>query len=120
MALTYSAAVKTDRMNATRSYFVNGTLKIRDSSNNVLVTYTLNATAGSVTGSAWNLGFVATTVAAGGTGIANNAVVENSGGTVGLSGLSVGTSGSDVIIDNTNINAGQNVSVASATFNHAV
>ena len=119
MSVNYSVALKTARLNATRTYFQNGVLKIRDSSNNVLVSFVLNATAGSVDGVVWTMAFSADTVQASGTGVAANAVVENSGGVAGITGLTVGTSGTSVIIDNVNINSGQNISITSATITHA-
>lgn len=119
MAVTYTNVAKAVRMNATRDHFVNGTMEIRDSSNVVLVTFTLNATAGSVDNAVWTLTFVDSTVAAGAAGTAHNAVIKTSGGTPDLTGLTVGTSGTDIILDNTNIASGQNVTITSATITHA-
>lgn len=49
MAVTYATAVKTARMTATRDHFADGTLEILDASNNVLVTFGLSASGGTVT-----------------------------------------------------------------------
>lgn len=122
MAVTYSTTVKNLRMEATRGEVANGTLELRDAGNNVLVTYGLDATAGSVTGAVWTLAFDATTVAASGGGAgtnATNAVIKDSGGTAEITGLTVGTSGTDIIIDNQSIATGQDITVVSATITHA-
>jgi hypothetical protein len=119
MAVTYNVAVKEDRMTATMDYFANGTLEILTSGDAVLATFGLDATAGSVTGAVWTLGFDASTVTASGTGTAAKAQIKNSGGSAHLTGLTVGTSGSDINLDNTSIASGQDVTLSSATITHA-
>ena len=119
MAITYNAAVKTDRMTATRDYFANGTLEIQNSSGTALVTFGLSTAGGSISGDTWTLAFDATTVAAGTTGTASQAVVKTSGGNAHLTGLTVATSGADITIDNTSINSGQNITISSASIQHA-
>jgi hypothetical protein len=120
MAVTYAAAVKTARMTATRDHFADGTLEIGTAGMaSVLATFGLSATGGSVSGSVWTLAFDASTVAASATGVAAAAQIKNSGGTANLTGLTVGTSGSDINLDNTSINSGQNVTLSSATITHA-
>lgn len=119
MAVNYVTAVKTARLDATRNRFINGSLEILTAANAVLATFTLTATAGSVTGDVWTLAFAAGTVAAGASGVATQARMKNSGGTVELSGLTVGVTGADINLNNTNIANGQNVSLTSATITHA-
>lgn len=122
MAVTYATAVKTARLNAVATYFANGTLEVLDGSNNVLATWTLNGTGGSVAGAVWTLGFANATVAATGGGGGTAAVaarIKNSVGTVGISGLTVGTSGSDINLNNTNIATGQNITLSAASITHA-
>lgn len=119
MAVNYTNAAKADRMNATRTHFVNGSLEIRTSANDVLVTFALTGTAGSVSNAVWTLAFANGTVSAGDDGVAHNAVIKTSGGTANLTGLTVGTSASDIILDNTNIASGQNVTITSAAITHA-
>lgn len=119
MTVTYSTAVKTARLGATRGEVANGTLEILTAADAVLVTYGLDATAGSVSGTRWTLGFDATTVAATGTGAAAKAQIKDSGGTAEITGLTVGTSGTDILIDNTSIATGQDVTVNSAYIDHA-
>lgn len=119
MAVTYNVAVRTSRLNATRTYFQGGTLEIQTSTGTPIAVFTLTSTGGSVTGNVWTLAFNASTVAAGASGTAAQAVVKTSGGAAHLTGLTVGTSGSDITIDNTSINSGQNVTLSSATIQHA-
>lgn len=121
MTVIYDTDTKTDRMEATREKVASGTLQIRDASNNVLVTYDLDATAGSVSGATWTLGFDATTVAATGTGNAANARILDSGATARVTGLTVGLSGSgaDVIIDEVAIVAAEDITCLGAAITHA-
>jgi hypothetical protein len=119
MAVTYTTAVKTDRMTATRDYHVSGSLVIMTAADAVLVTYAITNPGGTVTGDTWTLAFTASTVAAGAAGTAAKAEVRNSGGTAGITGLTVGTAATDIILDNTSIANGQNVTLSSATIQHA-
>jgi hypothetical protein len=119
MAVTYATAVKTARMTATRDNFANGTLEILTSGDAVLVTFGLDAAGGTISGAVWTLVFDASTVAATGTGTAAKAQVKDSGGTAELTGLTVGTSGSDINLDSVSITAAQNVTLSSATVTHA-
>lgn len=118
MAVTYNTAVKTARITATRDYFANGTLEIQDASNNVLVTFGLSAGGGTIAGAVWTITFDASTVAASAAGTAAKAQIKTSGGSAHLTGLTVGTSGSDINLDNTSISSGQNVTLSSATITH--
>ncbi len=85
----------------------------------VLATFGLSATGGSIATGAWTLAFDAGTVAAGNTGTAAAAQIKTSGATADLTGLTVGTSGTDIVLDNTSINSGQNVTLTSAVISHA-
>ena len=118
---TYAATIKTARMEATRDEVAGGTLELRDDTDAVLVEYDLTASGGTVTGDTWTLAFDETTIAATGAGDADNIVIKDSVGTILISGLSVGVSGSgaNAIIDNVSISTGQQVTVTSATIQHA-
>lgn len=118
MAVTYTTAVKTDRITATRDYFANGTLEILDGAT-VLAEFGLSASGGTISGDTWTLVLDAGTVTASGTGTADGAQIKNSGGTAGITGLTVATSGADVTIDNTSIASGQSVAISAATIQHA-
>jgi hypothetical protein len=117
-APTYDNVVKAARMNATRTAVEGGTLELLEDST-VVAIFTLAANGGSVTNGVWTLAFVANEVAATGTGVVNTARIKNSGGTVRISNLSVGTSGTAIVIQNTNIVSGQDIEITSAVINHA-
>ena len=117
MPFTYTNTVKNTRMTATRDHFANGTLEMRDGTT-VLVAFDLTAVGGSIAADTWTLAFDASTVAATAAGNADNAVIKTSAGTADVTGLTVGTSGTDVILDNTNIATGQDVTISSASVQH--
>lgn len=119
MAVTYAAAVKTARITATRDHFANGTLEILTAADAVLATFGLDAAGGTISGSVWTLVFDASTVSASGTGTAAKAQVKTSGAAANLTGLTVGTTGSDINLDSVSITSGQNVTLSSATITHA-
>jgi hypothetical protein len=119
MAVSYTTATKTARMTATRDHFANGTLEIQAANGTVLATFTLTATGGTISGAVWTLAFAASTVSGGASGNASQAVIKTSGGVADITGLTVGTTGTDIVLDNVSISAGQNVTLSSATITHA-
>jgi hypothetical protein len=118
MAVTYATAVKTARITATRDHFANGTLEILTAADAVLATFGLDAAGGTISGAVWTMVFDNSTVSASGTGTAAKAQVKTSGASANLTGLTVGTSGTDIVLDNTSIASGQNVTLSSATITH--
>ncbi len=119
MAVTYNTAVKTARITATRDHFANGTLEILTSSDGVLATFGLDTDGGDISGGVWTLVFDESTVEATGTGTAAKAQIKTSGGDAHLTGLTVGTSATDIILDNASIATGQDVTLSSASITHA-
>lgn len=120
MAVNYTTAVKTARITATRDELANGTLEIGTSGmSTVLATFGLSASGGTISTDTWTLVFDASTVSASATGTAAAARIKDSGGTAEITGLTVGTSGTDIVLDNTSITSGQDVSLTSATIQHA-
>lgn len=119
MAVTYNTAVKTSRMTATRDYFADGTLEIMTAGSSVLATFGLSVSGGSIASGVWTLAFDASSVTASGTGTAALAQIKTSGGSAHLTGLTVGTSGSDINLTSTSITSGQTVTLSSATITHA-
>lgn len=124
MAVTYSTATKTARMNAVIGEIDGGTgagkLKIRDSSNNILVTLTLTDPCGTASSGVLTFDFdpdISATASASGT--AANAIITDSADVTVISGLTVGTSGSDINLDSTSITSGQTVTITTATITHA-
>lgn len=126
MPITYNTAAKTARMNAVVSTIgANGKLKLLSAADAVLVTYALAATAGTVSGDTLTFsdanagadGIMSANATAGGT--AAKAVVTTAADVVVISGLTVGTSGADLIMDNPVVTNGQATTVNSATIQHA-
>lgn len=137
MSVTYSATVKTNRLNNvndainSKTYVAGsgagsaGTLVIGTSAlsgaTGVLASIPLNNPAATVSGSVLTIAGVPLSATASGTGTAALAELRNNAGTVIVSGLTVGTTGSgaDVIISTTAITAGQTVQLNSGTITHS-
>lgn len=126
MAVTYDAAVKTARITATRDHFADGTLELLSAGSTVLAIFGLSASGGTISGSVWTLVFDSATVtgeAGAGAGTdATQARIKRSaanGGAAHITGLTVGESGTDIVLNNSNIAAGQSVTLTSATITHA-
>lgn len=84
-----------------------------------LSTITFAATCGTVTGGV--LTFSSTPLvdsSAANTGTAAAAIVKSGGATTIISGLTVGTSGSDINLSSTSIVSGQSVTITAATITH--
>ena len=125
MAVTYSTACKQARLEAVIAQIDAGTgagkLKIRDSGNTVLATFTLTDPCGSASGDVLTFDFDPdiSDTSADASGTAANAIITDSDDTTVISGLTVGTSGADINLDSTSITAGQTVTLATGTITHA-
>lgn len=126
MSITYVAAVKTARMNAVVSQIgTSGKLKLFTSADVLLATFALAATAGTVTGSVLTLsdangataGILNTTASAAGT--AAKASITTSADADVITGLTVGSAATDLILDNPVFVSGQAITINSATLTHA-
>ena len=126
MAVTYSAATKTGRMNAVVTQIgTSGKLKLFTAADALLATFTLASTAGTVSGSVLTLsdangataGILNTTASAAGT--ATKATITTSADVDVITGLTVGTSGTDLVMDNNVLASGQAITINSATITHA-
>ena len=109
-------------MTARRDYYADGTLVLMTSANAILATFGLSASGGTVAGDVWTITLDATTVNAAAGGVAAKAEIRRSaanGGGNPITGLTVGTTGTDVVLDNTNLAAGQQVQITGATITHA-
>lgn len=115
--------VKTARMTATRDHFANGTLELLSAADAVLAIFGLEADGGDIANDIWTLQFDASTVVAGaGTATAaTKAQIKTSGGTARLTGLTVGITpgATDIVLNSNLITAGQDVTLSSATVQHA-
>lgn len=125
MAVTYTTAVKNARLDAVKTAIdagaAAGKLEIGTTSMaSVLVTITFNdpSAAAAASGVLTFSGFPKT-VAASATGTAAEARIRDSNNTDIITGLTVGTSGSNINLDSTSITASQNVTINSATITHS-
>lgn len=84
----------------------------------ILARITLNTTPATVSGNVLTISGVPLSATADNTGTAALAELRNGAGTVIVSGLTVGTSGTSIIISNTAITTGQTVQVTSGTITH--
>lgn len=121
MAVNYTNAVKDARLGAVVTQIgASGKLEIGTAGMaSVLATFTLDATAGVASGGVLTLSGMPKNATASATGTAAAARIRTSGNTDIVTGLTVGTSATDIVIDNTSINSGQTVTLSSATITHA-
>ena len=124
MAISYNIAVKNARMTATRDYFAGGTIEILTSGDALLVAFPISSVGGSVSSGTWSITFGGSataghTSAATAGGIAAKAQIKNASGNAHITTLTVGVSGTDITLDNTNIAVNQNVTINSAAITHA-
>ena len=135
MAVTYLASLRTNRLNLVVNALgtataptisttgtAAGTLVIGTSAlsgaTGVLATINLSTTPATVSGDVLTISGVPLSATASATGTAALAELRNNAGTVIVGGLSVGTSGTNVIISSTAITSGQTVQVTSGTITH--
>ncbi len=126
MAVIYSTAAKTARLNAVVAQIDAGagpgTLEIGTTAmGTVLAVLTLADPSGTVSGAVLTFDFDPdiTDSSANATGTAAAAQIKDSNGTVVISGLTVGTSAADIILDSVSITAGQAVTLTTGTITHA-
>ena len=123
MAVTYTTAVKNSRLDAVVTQIGSaGVLEIGTTSmGTVLATIALGNPAGTTSGGILTFsGFPRSDTSADATGTAAAARIRTaSGGTDIITGLTVGTSASDINLDSISITTGQTVTITSATITHS-
>lgn len=124
MALNYSTAVKNARLQAVVDALGSGALLVIGTSalsgaTGVLASVPFASPAFTVAGGVMTAASLPRTITATAAGTAAKAELRTSGGTVIASGLTVGTSGTDVIINATSISVGQTVQVTVGAITHA-
>jgi len=127
MTVIYAASTKTGRMNAVVTDIgTSGLIKFYTSNGGTLLaTFALAAVAGVVSGLVLTFsdangaaaGILNTTAVAAGT--ATYAEITTSAGVAKVTGLTVGTSGTDFVMDNNIFTVSQAVTINSATLTHA-
>lgn len=124
MSVVYATTLKTTRLNAVVTAIdagaAAGKLKIRNASNTVLATLTLADPCGTVSGDTLTFDFDPdiSDSSADATGTAENAIITDSDDNIIVSGLTVGTSSTNVVMDSTSITAGQVVTITTGTITH--
>lgn len=126
MAVTYTTAVKNARLDAVTAQIDAGAgagkLEIGTTAmGTVLATVTLAdpSAAAAASGVLTFSGFPRSDTSADATGTAAAARIRDSNNVDIITGLSVGTTGSDINLDSVSITAGQTVTITSATITHA-
>lgn len=124
MSIVYSTTLKNTRLAAlttglgTAGVLVIGTAALSGATG-VLATLALaNPAAAAPSGGVWTVSGVPISATASATGTAAKAELRDSSGTVWASGLTVGTSGTDIIITTTSVTSGQTCTLTSGTITH--
>ncbi len=124
MAINYSTTVKNSRLTAVRDAIDGGSgagvLKIFTSAyGTLLATLTLSDPCGTVSAGVLTMSGMPKTATVAASGTAAIARYEDSTGTVVADGLTVGTSGTDVIVSSTTFTISTTAQLNSATITHA-
>ncbi|MCP4635906.1 MAG: hypothetical protein GY848_05475 [Methyloversatilis sp.] len=124
MAVTYPNNVKAARMTAVRDLMDAGSgagkLEIGTAGMAaVLATIPLSDPAGTISAGVLTLSGFPKSDTADASGTAAAARIRDSDNNDVITGLTVGTSGTDIVLDSVNITTGQTVTINSAVFNHA-
>jgi hypothetical protein len=122
MAVTYTTTVKNARLDAVVTAIgATGVIEIGTSGMAaILATITLNASAGTSSGGVLTLSGFPKSDIADGTGTAAAARIRTAvGGTDIVTGLTVGTSASDINLDSVTITTGELITLTAATITHA-
>ena len=123
MGVIYRSSLRTTRMNSVLTDIDSGvgaaTLEIGSAGfASVLAIVTLADPAGSVSGDVLTLTMPQSDVSINNTGTAAEARIKEVGGTVIVSGLTVGTSGTNIIVNTVSFVAAATFTVNSATITH--
>ena len=123
MAINYSTTLKSTRMTAVRDaiYAGSGAGKINiytAAYAALLVSINLADPSGTIANGVLTLSGMPKSGVASGAGTAAIARILDSADNVVADGLTVGTSGTDIVIDNTNIAVSQNVNITAGSITH--
>lgn len=124
MAVTYTTAVKTARMQAVADLLDAGAgsakLEVLDAADVLLAEFTLPEPCGTVTGAVLTLDFDPDiSDSANATGTAAKAQIKDGSGVAQITGLVVGVGSGEVQLDSVSITAGQTVTITAGTITHA-
>ena len=121
MAVNYSNATETARMQAVVATLgAGGSIRVGTAGmGSTLVSWPLNSTPGTVSGSTLTFSLTSPTATASATGTAAAAEIRAADGTtVVISGLTVSTSGADININATGITSGQTITLQAYAITH--
>lgn len=123
MAITYTTAVKNARLDVVIAAIDAGSgagkLEIGTAGmGSVLATITLSDPSGTSGSGVLTLSGTPLSASATGTGTAAAARIRDSDNNNVVTGLTVGTSGTDIVLDSTSITSGQTVRITSGTITH--
>ena len=120
MAIVYNNTLKAARLaEVVAAIGASGKLEIGTAAMAaVLVTFDLDNPAGTVAVDELTLAFASASENASGTGAAAAARIRTGADADVVTGLTVGTSGTDIILNSTSITSGQQVTVTSAVITH--
>lgn len=121
MAVNFSNSLKTARQQAiVTALGSGGSIRVGTTGmGTTLVSFSLNSTPGTVSGSVLTFSPTSSTATASASGTAAVAEIRAADGTtVVVSGLTVGTSSADLLINATAISSGQTITLNSATISH--
>ncbi len=121
MAVTYTTAIKNSRLDVVVTAIgASGVLEIGTAGMaSVLATISLGNPAGTVSGGVLTFsGFPRSDTSADASGTAAAARIRTGAAADVVTGLTVGTSGTDIVLDSVSITAGQTVTLNSATITH--
>lgn len=122
MGVIYAAGVRTSRMQEVLAAIdagAAGKLEIGTAGmSSVLATIPLADPAGSVSGDVLTLTMPQSDTSADATGTAAAARIRTSADADVVTGLTVGTAGTDIVLDSVSITAGQTVTISSAAITH--
>lgn len=123
MAVIYAAALRTTRITAVNTAINAGSgagkLEIGSAAMaSVLATIPLADPAGTISGDVLTLTMPQSDTTADATGTAAAARIRDSDNNDVVTGLTVGTSGTNIVLDSVSITAGQTVTITAATLTH--
>lgn len=119
MGVVYRATERTARMQVILDAIDGGTLEIGTAAMaSVLASITLPSPAGTLSGDTITLTMPQSDPSADNSGTAAAARIKNSGGAAIVTGLTAGTSGTNVVLDSVSFTAGQTFTLNSGTITH--
>lgn len=119
MALTYTQAIIDARQAIPRDLLNNGKFEILDAGDVVLATWTLLNPSATITNGVMTFSLLTNQVTVSTSGTASKARFRTSADADVITGLTVGTSGTDILLDSVTFTAGQLTTMSALTVTHS-